>query len=126
MRGSGVVRGNAGSTIAASIAIIARMQTTSINVNPSAPVSVCPARDIICALMALRSVRDDVVRTVFSGRAIHVPIAPGVVRNDGAFQIRTVPGWGGFRLLDKCAKPFRGRRIATFVEVVQVEGATKT
>src|SRR5258707_772412 len=118
--------------MAAMIARIATMQTTSIKVKPasaSLSVSADPARDIgrrACStFLPIRTVGDHVVVAVLAGRAIEVRLAPGIGGHHTALQVWPVPSPAGAAFLHQRGQALRGRRIAAVVEKIQIERAGK-
>src|SRR6266571_107651 len=119
----------AGSTMAASIAIMARTQMTSISVNPPClpAKSARPTGNVACgprsAFLAVRAVGDDVIGTTLSGRSIDIGVPPGVGGDDAAFQIGAVPARNAAGTLHQRAKALRARRIASGIEEEKIERA---
>src|SRR3984957_14226307 len=129
-RGREVARGKRGSNTAASIAMIAITQTVSISVKPSC---------VSCGLFirrgryvgrgpastfdAVGAVGGDLVGAVLAGRTVDVGLAPRIVRQLAALEIRAVPCGEPAGRLDECGQAFRRRRITTGVEIEQLERA---
>src|SRR5262249_52099014 len=110
--------------MAAMIARMATTQTISSRVKPSSPraPSAHPADDVACragsTFLAIRAIRDDVVGPVLPGRAVDVGVAPRIVGDDRAPQIRAVPRHDAARALHQGGEALRARRVAPVVEEV--------
>src|SRR6202521_3313334 len=91
-----------GSSTAAIMAMSASTHTISSKVKPrSAPSLIFRTghvfdrnvgRKTAAALLTIRTIRQDFVRSAFSGRTIHVGVAPGIVGDVAALEIRSIPG----------------------------------
>src|ERR1700730_8457641 len=112
---------------------MASTHTTSSSVKPAAgpssalPSSALPARDVLrgaCSTFcSIRTVREDVIGSILSGRAVDVRIAPRIGRHDAALEIRPVPGRDVGGLAHQRGKSLRAARIAPGVEIIQIERA---
>src|SRR5262245_26402713 len=129
MRARDVPRGRPGRMIAATIDMIATMQTTSTSVKPSsAPLaSANPTRDICCrsraTFLSIRPVRNHVIRTVLSGRSIDVSIAPRIFGNHAPLQVWTVPRRDIPGRLHERVEALGRRRIAANIEEIEIQRA---
>src|SRR5665213_3915459 len=107
--------------------MMARTQTTSIRVKPPSPGprSVRPADNIgggsCAALLPVGAIGRDVIRTVLPWRAINILLAPRVVRNHTALQIRAVPCRNRSGILHQRRQSFRRVGITAGVEIEQIE-----
>src|SRR5580692_6910522 len=72
------------------------------------------------AFLTIRSIRHDIVRSAFSGRAIQIGMAPGIVRHVAALEIRPVPCSDARRTLYQRRQAFRRRGKAASVEIKQI------
>src|SRR5689334_8033969 len=138
----------AGSRMAASSPMIASTATISSRTTPSSPAllgayprrrtgdhfaGICAKRSALpalnvrrragAALLAVRAVRDDVVRSMLAGRAVDVGAAPGVGGNLTGPQVRPVPGVDAAGPRGQRGEAFAGGRIAAGIEIEQVERA---
>src|SRR5271170_357560 len=116
--------------MAASIAMIATTHTVSSSVNPScAPTGLVIGRGRNIGrhpgstFDAVGTVRNDFIRTVLSGRAVQISLAPRIVRHAAALEVRSVPGGESAGRLDERGKPLRARRISPGIEIEQLERA---
>src|SRR5215216_5732011 len=111
------------------IARMATMHTISRSVKPSSAIAASsrPAGDISCrsgsTFLTIRAIRHDVVGPMLPRRAIDVSVAPWVVGNDCAFQVRTIPRHRAARTLHQRRETLRAGRVASIVEEVQIERA---
>src|SRR4051794_22242415 len=131
-----VARGTAGRMIAASRPMMASTHSISISAKPAAPLSrgrraMASARtagDVAgrstAAFLSVGAERDDVVRRALAGRAIDIAMAPRVVRDHAAAQVRAVPALRVGRPRQR-GKTLGGGRIASKVEIVEVQRAGK-
>src|ERR1051326_1540566 len=91
--------------------------------------SVRPADDVGgvpgSTFLPVGSITDNVVSTVLTRGAILIRTSPGIVGNDAAFEIRSVPGRGSAPPLCQRRETFRTRRIAPSVEIIEVERAAE-
>src|SRR5882724_5127784 len=118
-----------GSSTAASSAMMASTHTISSKVKPRSAASLIfrgrafernVGRDPAAAFLAVGAVGHDVVGAVFAGRTIDVDVAPGIVGNVAALQIRPVPGGYARRALHQRRQSFGSRRKPAGVEIEQV------
>src|SRR5580693_4435647 len=75
------------------------------------------------ALLTIRTERDDLVGRSLDRGPIDISVSPWIVRNDAAFQIRTVPLLRTAGPLHQRDQAVAGSRIAAHVEVIKVERA---
>src|SRR3984885_5894035 len=122
-----------GSNTAASMAMSAITPTISSSVKPPSESSLIPGTrhaverdvggDAAAAFLAVRTVRDDVVRPVLPRRAIHIRIVPGIVGDIAALQIGAIPGRDTRRAVNQSPESLGRRRKAAGFEIEQVERA---
>src|SRR5580700_10583359 len=110
--------------MAASIATTAMTATISRSVNPASlltrslgacgrDIGGCPGS----ALLSIGAVGEDLIGAALAGRSIDVGLAPRVVRDAAAFQIRTIPCRQARGGLDECRKSLRRGRVSPGIEI---------
>src|SRR6185295_13867855 len=131
MRAREVPRGSAGSRIAARMAMIATTQTISSKVKPASPgrASARPTGDVrrgsSATFLSVRAIGEKIIGAVLSRRAVDIGSAPGIGRNNGAFQVRSVPGRDGAGTLHQRREALGGVRVSPGVEEEQIERAAE-
>src|SRR5262249_10946547 len=122
---------SAGRITAASSAMMATTQTISSRVKPAcaAKRSARPADDVGrrtgSTFLPIGSVADDVISAVLAGRPVDVGLTPGIVGDEAALEIRSVPGLRPAGTLRQRGEPFRTRRIPSGVEIIEIERAAE-
>src|SRR5437763_1866108 len=116
--------------IAAKSPMIASTQRISISAKPaSVPRSARAAGNIGCrstaAFLTVGAKRDDFKRRALARRAIDIIVAPRIVGHHAAAQIRPVPARCVVAARQR-GEPLIGARIASEVEIIEIERAGKT
>src|SRR5712675_2029617 len=121
-----------GNRIAASIAMIAMTQTISTRVNPASafrPLVIARRRDIGRrpgpAFLPVGAVGDDFIGAALRRRTVDIGLAPGIVRQAAALEIRPVPSRQAAGGLHQRDQPVGGGGIASGIEEKQIERARK-
>src|SRR5258708_67383 len=78
------------------------------------------------ALLSVRAIGQNLVGAVLAARAVHIRCIPGIVRHSSALQVGTVPRCHARRLMRQGRQSLGGRRVATGVEIKEIERAGKT
>src|SRR5882757_11381011 len=119
-----------GNRIAVSIAMIAMTQTISTRVNPASafrPLVIARRRDIGRrpgpALLPVGAVGNDFIGAALRRRAVDIGLAPRVVRQAAALEIRSVPSGQAAGGLHQRDQPVGGGGIASGIEEKQIERA---
>src|SRR5579871_6312698 len=118
-----------GSRMAASSPMIASTQTISSRTSPLSAVnaSVRPALNVRrragAALLTIRAIRDDVIRSMLARRPVDVRMPPRIVRDRASAQVRPIPAVDAARAGRQRDKAFTGGRIASGIEIEEVERA---
>src|SRR5580704_6735305 len=109
--------------------MIARTQTISSRTTPRSPAnpSVLPALNVGrragAAFLSVRAKGNNVISSVLARRAIDVRMPPRIVGNGAAAQVGPVPRVDAARSLGERREALAGARIATVVEIEQIERA---
>src|SRR3954447_19543327 len=77
------------------------------------------------AFLSVGAERDDLVRRALARRTIDIAMAPRIVRNHAAPQIRSVPARRVVGARQR-GETLAGVRISSEVEIIQIERARKT
>src|SRR3984957_15547931 len=130
-----VWRGTNGRRTAASMAISASTHTISSSVKPRSEALFIFGVDQVfgrniggksaAAFLTIRAIGGDLIRRVISRCAVCVGMAPGIVRQDVALQVGSVPCCHARRALHQRREPLRRRRKAAGIEIEQVGRARK-